>query len=67
MEVTENSGVDRARETRFEQQLREIVFSIIGERDCEVFLFGSRAQKRTRRSSDFDLGIRGLAPKNLTQ
>jgi predicted nucleotidyltransferase len=32
---------------------------------CEIFLFGSRAQKRTRRSSDFDIGIRGLSAKEF--
>jgi len=54
--------VDAEREALFERQLRDIVLSIVGERPCTVFLFGSRAQAMTRRSSDFDIGIQGLVP-----
>jgi predicted nucleotidyltransferase len=66
METQGSSDVDLAREESFEQELKGIVLSIIGDRTCEVFLFGSRAQRRTRRSSDFDIGIRGLSAKEFT-
>ncbi|MCX7025254.1 MAG: nucleotidyltransferase domain-containing protein [Spirochaetes bacterium] len=65
MEERNNSEVDAVCEERFEQQLHRLVLSIVGDRVCEVFLFGSRAQKRTRRSSDFDVGIRGLPAKEF--
>jgi predicted nucleotidyltransferase len=56
----EQPFVDHAREKEFEVRLREIVLSICSAYPCEVFLFGSRARGDTKRSSDFDVGIRGL-------
>jgi predicted nucleotidyltransferase len=57
--------IDEEREAEFERRLREIALSAASELDCEIFLFGSRAQKRTRRSSDFDIGIRGLSERDF--
>jgi predicted nucleotidyltransferase len=61
MEERDRGAVDAVREAHYENELRELVLRIVGDRKCEVFLFGSRAQKRTRRSSDFDIGIGGLS------
>lgn len=60
MDLTDGGAMDPAREARYESELRGLVLSIVGDMACEVFLFGSRAQGRTRRSSDFDIGIQGL-------
>jgi predicted nucleotidyltransferase len=52
--------IDKVREAGFERELREIALAAASGLACEVFLFGSRAQGRTRRASDFDIGIKGL-------
>jgi uncharacterized protein len=59
------ADIDEEREAGFEQRLRDIVLSAASDMACEIFLFGSRAQKRTRRSSDFDIGIRGLSEREF--
>ena len=53
--------VDHEREKEFEVSLPEIVLAICSEYECEIFIFGSRARGDIKRSSDFDLGIRGLS------
>lgn len=55
--------VDLERETSYERTVQKIVLDAVGAFDCEVFLFGSRARGEVRRSSDFDIGIRGLEAK----
>jgi predicted nucleotidyltransferase len=57
--------VDAVREAEFEQQLKEIVLRAAADMPCDIFLFGSRAQKSIRRSSDFDVGIKGLTARDF--
>lgn len=57
--------IDVVREAEFERQLKEIVLRAAADMPCEIFLFGSRAQKSVRRSSDFDVGIRGLSARDF--
>ena len=52
--------VDPAREAEYERRVRELILSETSGSRCEVFLFGSRARGQARRTSDFDIGIRGL-------
>jgi len=59
------AGIDEAKEADFELQLRALVLSAAADLACEIFLFGSRAQKRTRRSSDFDIGVQGLSAREF--
>jgi len=59
------ADIDEAREAGFERQLRDLVLAAASDMACEIFLFGSRAQKRTRRSSDFDIGIKGLSAREF--
>lgn len=59
------ADIDEKREAEFERRLRDIVLGAASGMACEIFLFGSRAQKRTRRSSDFDIGIRGLSEREF--
>jgi predicted nucleotidyltransferase len=56
---------DEEREAGFERELREIALSAASGLACEIFLFGSRAQKKARRASDFDIGIRGLSVREF--
>ena len=56
---------DEARERVFEDRLRTMVLAMADGLSCEIFLFGSRARGMARRSSDFDIGVRGLSPNDF--
>ena len=58
--MTGNTIYDPVRETHYEETVKEIVLNLCSSYACEIFLFGSRARGKARRSSDFDVGIRGL-------
>ena len=58
-------SIDRLREAEFEAMLRNYVLEECADLRCEIFLFGSRARGAIRRSSDFDIGIRGLSPEQF--
>ncbi len=62
-----NEGFDELREASYEAELKRIVLGATQGLSCEVFLFGSRARGEARRSSDFDIGIRGLSPEIFTR
>jgi len=52
-----------------EQLIKEIIVRFLNPREYKVFLFGSRANNRARKFSDFDVGIQGkkpVSPKILT-
>ena len=53
--------VDVERESRFLEEVKRLVLASVEGYACQVFLFGSRVQGRIKRSSDFDIGITGLA------
>jgi len=56
---------DEARESVFEAELRSMVLAIARGFSCQIFLFGSRARKESRRTSDFDIGVTGLSAKQF--
>ncbi|AEJ18264.1 nucleotidyltransferase family protein [Gracilinema caldarium] len=58
--MNDSAYVDTEREQAYEALLRERVLSLCAGLPCTIYLFGSRARKQARRSSDFDIGIEGL-------
>lgn len=48
-------------------QMRETVLRATSGMDCTIFLFGSRAHGRHRRSSDIDIGFSGLSESEFTK
>lgn len=61
MKVAENTAsFDIDRERQYEELLKTIALDACTGLSCEVFLFGSRVRGKARRTSDFDIGIRGL-------
>jgi predicted nucleotidyltransferase len=42
-----------------------LALKVTKDLDCSIFLFGSRAQKTQRRSSDIDIGFSGLDEKTF--
>jgi predicted nucleotidyltransferase len=53
--------VDPEREAAYARELEAEVRRLTADLGCTVVLFGSRARGTIRRSSDFDLGVRGLS------
>lgn len=53
-------SIDPEREARYKEIVRRIVLKILEPYPCRVYLFGSRAGGRIRRSSDFDIAIDGI-------
>jgi predicted nucleotidyltransferase len=43
------------------EQMKKLALQTTSSLDCTVFLFGSRARGENRRSSDIDIGFRGLS------
>lgn len=54
-------------EVKYLNQMRELVLNVTSELDCTVFLFGSRARGKHRRSSDIDIGVSGLSETAFTR
>lgn len=50
------SGMNATRQHAVER-LRQLVLGALGERDAEVYLFGSHARGDVRHTSDIDIGI----------
>ena len=50
------SGMNATRQHAVER-LRQLVLGALGERDAEVYLFGSHARGDVRHASDIDIGI----------
>lgn len=46
-------------ESQIETQIKKIVFKYFPPTEYKVFLFGSRAGGRSRRWSDWDIGVKG--------
>ena len=53
-------------ESKYLDQMRELVLKATSDLDCTVFLFGSRARGVHRRSSDIDIGFCGLSEPVFT-
>ena len=47
------------------QELQRIVNEAAAKLNCRIFLFGSRAAGTSHRTSDYDLGIKGLDSQNF--
>lgn len=47
---------------KYISQIKEIIFSVIDKNEYKVFLFGSRAAKKSKNYSDVDIGILGKKP-----
>ncbi len=56
-----DTRVDAEREAAFLEEVKRIALEAAAGMNCELFLFGSRAAGNIRRSSDFDIGVRGLS------
>ncbi len=63
----QSGGFDAEREAGYEAVLKAIVLKVLEGLPCEAFLFGSRPRGEARRSSDFDIGIRGLSPEAFSR
>ncbi|MDD2733770.1 MAG: nucleotidyltransferase domain-containing protein [Desulfuromonadaceae bacterium] len=48
-------------ESKYLNQIRELVLKATASLDCTIFLFGSRARGVHRRSSDIDIAFSGLS------
>ena len=60
-----NTNMATKREREELKELRRIVNGAATELNCKVFLFGSRADGTSRRTSDYDIGIKGLDPQRF--
>ncbi|MCD5396109.1 MAG: nucleotidyltransferase domain-containing protein, partial [Candidatus Pacebacteria bacterium] len=52
-----------------EKIIKEIIFRFLNPKEYEVFIFGSRATKKAKKFSDYDIGVFGKKPlsgKQLT-
>jgi len=63
MAQTANNGTA---ESKYLNQMRELVLKVTSNLDCTVFLFGSRVRGVNRRSSDIDIGFSGLSESVFT-
>jgi predicted nucleotidyltransferase len=52
-------------EEKYLNLLKEIVLEVLKEKECKVYLFGSRARGDYTRISDADIGIEGLSKKEF--
>jgi len=57
--------VDVEKEKKYLEILKKIVLEATKNKDCKVFLFGSRARGDFVRSSDADVGIEGLKDREF--
>jgi predicted nucleotidyltransferase len=58
---------DTEREAKYEDMLRAWLLEATKDLGCTIYLFGSRARKQARRSSDFDIGIEGLDEQSFAK
>ena len=54
-------------ESKYLNQMQELVLRATSDLDCAVFLFGSRARGVQRRSSDIDIAFSGLSEPLFTK
>ncbi|SFJ73502.1 Predicted nucleotidyltransferase [Desulfomicrobium apsheronum] len=55
----------RSYQDNYLNQMRMLALKVTKDLDCTIFLFGSRARKTERRSSDIDIGFSGLDEKTF--
>lgn len=49
-------------ETRYLEEVKRILLSVLGDRSVRVYLFGSRAARAAHRFSDIDVAVLPLEP-----
>lgn len=52
---------ERENELKYMAMLKSMVLDAFKEEPCTIFLFGSRARGESRRSSDYDIGFKGIS------
>ena len=52
-------------EKKYESIIKGKILNLCKDKKCRIFLFGSRAQGKITRSSDFDIGITGLSKNDF--
>jgi len=57
--------IDRKKEERFVKELKQAVLNLLKDKQCSVYLFGSRARGNYRRSSDADIAVEGLSEEEF--
>jgi len=53
------------KEERFLKELKQAVLNLLKDKQCTVFLFGSRARGNYRCSSDADIAVEGLSEEEF--
>lgn len=61
------SNTDEQYEKKFLAMVKDMVLRIVASYNCAVFLFGSRAEGKYSRSSDYDIGIEGLDKESFEE
>ncbi len=61
------SPVDAQKEAAYLETVRTMVLNLLEPYHCQAFLFGSRVHGPLKRSSDFDIGLRGLPPDQFNK
>lgn len=49
-------------EKEYQKKIKEIILQFLNPKEYQVFIFGSRAMDRTKKFSDYDIGILGKKP-----
>lgn len=57
-----NQATSAGTRARALERVRQIILEVLGEREARVYLFGSSATGRVRRSSDIDVAIDAGGP-----
>ena len=52
---------ERENEEKYISMLKSLVLDAFDDEPCSIFLFGSRARGSFRRSSDYDIGFKGIS------
>jgi predicted nucleotidyltransferase len=59
--------IDKVREKEYTRKLKQEVLRRSESFVCSIFLFGSRVSGELKRSSDFDIGVRGLSEREFSR
>ncbi len=47
------------KQKKYEQEIKKIIFQFLNPLEYKIFIFGSRANNKARKFSDYDIGIIG--------
>ena len=45
-----------------EKEIKKIIFRFLNPKEYQIFIFGSRATRKAKKFSDYDIGIFGKKP-----